>query len=56
MNYEALDKDIIQGEDGYWLWWPERNVGAHNENSLQTILQILSFLNKEVSITYALSL
>ncbi len=52
MNYKALDEDIICGEDGYWIWWPTGNRGAHNENSLRIVLQILSELNDVVQDCY----
>lgn len=57
MNYTKLVNDIIRGEDGYWIYWPEdKHGGAYSEYILETILCILYHLNIEVDKDYGINL
>ena len=38
--------DLLRGDDGYWVFWPNRNHGAYNEYDLLTIANLLREANR----------
>lgn len=43
-----VGKHIVQGDDGFWIFWPTENEGAYCSRSLRLIAAHLDHLNKPV--------
>lgn len=41
------DEDYIQGDDGFWMFWPKTNKGAYSASVLRNIADKLDHDNAE---------
>lgn len=44
---EVASPEIIMGDDGYYIWWPEGNNGAHAAWHLRVIADELDRRNAD---------
>lgn len=45
---EAAGSDIVQGDDGFWVFWPTENKGAWNELDLVVLALELNTRNEAI--------
>jgi hypothetical protein len=43
---QKADKDILRGDDGYFVYWPTENLGAYSSSHLREIADELDRRNK----------
>ena len=41
------NKDVLRGDDGYWVFWPTGNKGCYTEADLRMIADLLWEANRK---------
>lgn len=52
INFKALIAkhicdDVLQGDDGYYIWWPQEGFGAYTAADLEMIAKLLNEANRK---------
>lgn len=42
------DRNLVQGDDGIWVWWPTKNEGAYSDYHLKVIIDELRARNQPI--------